>query len=153
MKVQVISFHCVLKNKLGQVLSSSYNQGVLTASETATSSLRGLTQGLQNIQTGERRKIFVPADQAYGFYDLKKVKQIPLDDFPNAPLMGESLRIPGESMAYRVTEIRNGHVTLDCNHPLAGQDLIFEVEAVDARPATAEEIPLQLETQPQAIFH
>lgn len=153
MKVQVISFHCVLKNKLGQVLSSSYNQGVLNAPEAPSTPLVGLTQGLQNIRSGEKRRIFVSADQAYGFYDLAKVKQIPLEDFSTAPLLGASLKIPGESLSFRVTEIKNGLVTLDGNHPLAGQDLIFEVEAVEARPATAEDLPSQVEPQSQAIFH
>jgi len=153
MKAQVISFHCVLKNKLGQVLSSSFNQGVLTASEPSSTPLKGLTLGLQDIQTGERRQIFVPADQAYGFYDLAKVKQIPLEDFPRAPMLGEGLRLPGESLSFRVIEIKNGSVTLDANHPLAGQDLIFEVEAVDTRPATADDLPVQMESPQMTTFH
>jgi FKBP-type peptidyl-prolyl cis-trans isomerase SlyD len=46
----------------------------------------------------------------------------------------------GKPESYRVVELSADFVMLDGNHPLAGQDLIFDIEAVEARDATAEEI-------------
>lgn len=153
MQVQVISFHCVLKNKLGHVLGESFNQDVLTADESPDAPLRGLTQGLQNMQQGEKRKIFVPAQQAYGYYDPEQVLKISLDAFTKAPKVGEVIQYPQLQKPLRVTEIHDGVVTLDANHPLAGQDLIFEVEVFDARPATAEDLDSQIDNSNQANFH
>lgn len=145
MGIQVVSFHCTLKNSLGRVLSSTFNQDVITQASGDASLLRGLAEGLQDLHKGERRNIFLRADQAYGFYDPKKVITRTRDEIPESDSlrMGETVVIesgPGERMSYRVVEISHEHVALDCNHPLAGQDLIFEIEAVDAREATAEEI-------------
>ena len=51
-----------------------------------------------------------------------------------------TLTVNGQPRSFRITEIDSQQVTLDGNHPLAGQDLIFEIETVAARDATAEEI-------------
>jgi FKBP-type peptidyl-prolyl cis-trans isomerase SlyD len=140
MKAQIVSFHCVLKNKLGQVLSVSSNKDVLTHESTSESCLKGLSRGLIDIQKGERRRIFVPAEEAYGFYQLDQITQVPLDEFSIHPRVGEMVRLSADAKPLRVTEIRNAMVTLDGNHPLAGQDLIFEVEAISARDASMEEL-------------
>ncbi len=57
--------------------------------------------------------------------------------------IGEQIRWrtpDGVSRLYTLGEISNGMATLDANHPLAGQDLVFDIEAVDARDATKDEI-------------
>jgi FKBP-type peptidyl-prolyl cis-trans isomerase SlyD len=141
MESQVISFHCVLKNRLGQVLSTSFNQNVLTIpQEGEDAPLACLNSGLQNITQGEKRRIFVSAAEAYGFYNPEKVKVLPLNFFEEKPRVGELLKLTESSPVFRVTSIENDSVVLDGNHPLAGQDLIFEVEAVAARAATPEEL-------------
>jgi FKBP-type peptidyl-prolyl cis-trans isomerase SlyD len=140
MKAQVVSFHCVLKNKLGQILSVSSNRDVLAHENSPKSLLNGLSRGLVDIRQGEKRRIFIPAEEAYGFYQLDQVRQMPLDEFSIPPRLGEMVRLSAEEQPLRVTEIRNAIVTLDGNHPLAGQDLIFEVEAISARDASTEEL-------------
>jgi FKBP-type peptidyl-prolyl cis-trans isomerase SlyD len=153
MKAQVVSFHCVLKNKLGQILSTSSNLDVLTSTSTPDAPLQRLTEGLQGIRSGEKRRIFIPAEQAYGFYRLDQVIKMPLEDFSNPPKLGEHLRLSSESPSYRVTEIKSDQVTLDGNHPLAGQDLIFEIEAIKARPALPEEIGQPDLVTDTSMFH
>lgn len=141
MNAQVISFHCVLKNRLGQVLSTSFNQNVLTLPQAGERDpLARLNSALQNMSCGEKRRIFVSAREAYGFYNPDKVKVMPLGFFEERPRIGELLKLDSDSPVLRVTEINSESVVLDGNHPLAGQDLIFEVEAVSAREATPEEI-------------
>lgn len=182
MKPQVISFHCVLKNHLGQVLSSSYNGEVVTdskdkargSSEKSKPSaaeakaeakaearakaeakaegksgtrrhLRGLVRGLQGVKPGERRQIFVPAPEAYGFYDKDLVIDVPRDDFPDGDVPKVGTEILGEFQdgtprIFRVIQVTRVFVTLDGNHPLAGQDLIFDIEATDVREATMEDV-------------
>jgi FKBP-type peptidyl-prolyl cis-trans isomerase SlyD len=107
--------------------------------------LGGLAEGLQNLQKGEKRRICLSAERAYGFYDPDKVIARAKDEFPRGEELkaGDHILIfsdSGQKRSYRVVEINGDHVLLDGNHPLAGQDLIFEIETVDARDATLEEI-------------
>lgn len=143
MPVQVISFNCLLKNKTGQVISTTFNRDVLTSQANADAMLIGLSKGLQNIKAGEKRTITVTAEEAYGFYDPKKVILFPKSKLPKNMLVGQTVSIAGKSGAirtYKILEFHDGMVSLDGNHPLAGQDLIFEIEAIEVRDATPEEI-------------
>ena len=146
MNVQIVSFHCVLKDKLGKVISSTFNRDVLTSLEaSAEDKLPGLSKGLQNLKKGERREIVLNAAEAYGFYDIDKVLELNREDLrgANELRMGEKVLYATEgakSQLYRVINISRDRVTLDANHPLAGQDLVFEIEATEVREATADEI-------------
>lgn len=159
MKAQIISFHCILKDPLGKVISSSFNHDVLAQSQEAPTGpspmlpghmdfhepLKGLVDGLKGLKTGERRTIHVAAEQAYGFYDPELVMKVPRRKLPQ----GEQLEIgfqvvtqarDGECRVFRIVDADPVCVTLDGNHPLAGQDLCFDIEATAAREATDEEI-------------
>lgn len=145
MSVQVISFNCTLKNKVGSVISTTFNRDVINSVEAPQTMLSGLVQGLQNLKKGERRSINLSAEQAYGFYDPKKIVLFPRKKFGKDKVLhvGEPVTIftkSGAIRSYRVVEIYGDMVALDGNHPLAGQDLVFEIEAVDARDATPDEI-------------
>lgn len=146
MGIQVISFRCTLKNRLGRVLSSTVSQDVITqAPDGRESLLRGLADGLRDLHKGERRNIFLRADEAYGFYDPGKVIVRGRDEIPDFETLrlGDMVLIEsrsGERVAHRVADFDGDQVHLDGNHPFAGQDLIFEIEAIDAREATPEEI-------------
>ncbi len=145
MKAQVISFHCIIKNKSGHVISTTFNQDVVTAhAEPEKNMLPGLAEGLQDLHQGEKRRISVSAERAYGFYDPSKVVVCSVDCLEGEPVViGESLMcmFRGTPTQFRLIGRQGGQVTLDANHPLAGQDLVFEIEAVDVREALPEEIP------------
>ena len=139
---QIVSFHCVLKDRLGRVISSSFNQNVSTGQD-PSGQLRGFTRGMRDLKKGERRSIFVGAEEAYGFYDLAKVVELTREDLPshdNVRVGDVVVMSVGEEASpaqHRVTALQGDLVTLDANHPLAGQDLIFEIEATDVRDETA----------------
>ncbi|RYZ88670.1 MAG: peptidylprolyl isomerase [Proteobacteria bacterium] len=145
MSVQVVSFNCVLKNKAGLLISSTFNREVITAVESQGSILSGLAQGLQKIKKGEKRSLELSAAEAYGSYDPKKVIFFPRNKIPKEKTLrcGDPLIIiskTGVKRTYQIVEIHADLLTLDSNHPLAGQDLVFEIEATDARAATDTEI-------------
>lgn len=84
-------------------------------------------------------------DDAFGKRNVDLVHQLPIDELPP----GETIEIggnivgtdeAGDEITFTVTDIQDGIVSLDGNHPFAGQSLIFEVEVQDVRAATAEEI-------------
>jgi FKBP-type peptidyl-prolyl cis-trans isomerase SlyD len=143
MSIQVISFNCLLKNRTGQLISSTYNSEVITAINDDQSMLLGLAKGLQNLKKGETRSISLMAQDAYGFYDPQKVILYPKNKLAKLISIGDQVAIKGKSgmmRFYKIIQFHDDMVSLDGNHPLAGQDLIFEIEALSARDATREEI-------------
>ncbi len=158
MKAQIVSFHCVLRNRIGQVISSTFNQDVMTRSESRGELLPELTQALQNMRKGEKRKISLSADKAYGFYDphlSMEIARKKLDHCKDIQT-GDQVFARGEDGAnrmYRVIRTNLESVLLDANHPLAGQDLVFEIEATEARDATESEISESQEEAPTRLLH
>lgn len=157
MRAQIISFNCIVKNKVGKVISSTYNREVLTLSEPEPNSvLFGLNKNLQNLKKGEKRRISVAAEEGYGLYDPQKVILFPRKKLPNTIQKGEMVNIvskTGVQRSYLVLEIHNDLVRLDGNHPLAGQDLIFEIETLDARDATRQEIDHSINPVNKQLLH
>jgi FKBP-type peptidyl-prolyl cis-trans isomerase SlyD len=149
MRAQVISFHCIMKNKVGQVLSSSFVRDAINQRNIGRDRLPGLVDGLQSVQAGEKRSIAVPASNAYGPYDpglLVELRRADLEYGDQLTYGSQILRSHGhpsgerasertEDRVFRVIRIDDESVTLDGNHPLAGHDLVFEVEIVSAREA------------------
>lgn len=156
MSTQVISFNCLLKNKAGQVLSTTFNRDVLNSPDGEGVALKSLAQGMQNLKEGERRSIALSAEDAYGLYDPKKVILFARKKLPSDLKVGMMVSIRGKSgkiRSYTVLQIMDSFVSLDGNHPLAGQDLIFEIEALSVREASAQEIEEAVATAPAALVH
>ena len=143
MTAQIISFNCVLKTVTGQILSSTYNKDVLTCINDDKAMLLGLAKGLQGLSKGEQRKILLTAQEAYGFYDPNNIIYYPRKKLVKDVQVGQSVTIvskTGKTRIYKVVGLLPDMVSLDGNHPLAGQDLVFEIETLDAREATVNEI-------------
>lgn len=145
MKAQIVSFHCVLKNKMGKVLSSTFNQDVITGSLNQSAPLKGLADALKGLKKGERRRVSLAAEEAYGFYDQRLVIEVPrAKQDPDGQLsVGMEILVSDggdEPKPFRVVALTKTTVSLDGNHPLAGQDLEFEIEATAARDATSAEL-------------
>lgn len=140
---RVISFHYTLTNPQGEKLDSSIGHAPLTYLEGVGQIIPGLEKELQNLKVSDKKKITVPASEAYGLREEKYVVSVPRDKFPEGEIsVGDQFQ-PGEdpnAHPFTVTEISDSHVTLDANHPLAGVDLTFDVEVITIREATAEEL-------------
>lgn len=151
MRVQIVSFRCVLKNKLGQFISSSFNQDVVTtASENDTPMLPEFVDALRLLKQGDRQEIKISADRAYGFYKPELVIEVSRKKLKNGSRLKTGDTIHGRLdhdqvlRSYRVDACTSEEVTLDANHPLAGQDLVFDVEMVSSHeelePITGSEL-------------
>lgn len=84
-------------------------------------------------------------DDAFGKRDVDLVHQVPLEELPPGETVEVGGNITGQDedgneVTFAVTGIENGIVSLDGNHPFAGQSLVFEVEIQGIREATDEEI-------------
>lgn len=144
MGIQIISYSCHLRNRMGRMISSTIVRDAVLDPDNSRLPLKALSEGLRDIKKGESREIFLRAHDAYGLYDPKLVitRAFEDDEF-SAPLkLDEKIIVmqDGKPKPMRVIEFSEDSVTLDGNHPLAGQDLVFEIQALEAREATKDEI-------------
>jgi FKBP-type peptidyl-prolyl cis-trans isomerase 2 len=91
----------------------------------------GLDKAVSEMTIGETKKVRIPAKEAYGVYDESLIETVPARNFPHAgnlPL-GEYivLSTPSGQMRVKVAEIKDGQISFDHNHELAGKDLNFEI--------------------------
>jgi FKBP-type peptidyl-prolyl cis-trans isomerase SlyD len=103
-----------------------------------------IEQALEGRRIGERVVVQLAPDAAFGRHDPGLTFT---DDIDNVPpelrRLGtevEAQNAKGETLTFIVTHIGDGKLTVDANHPLAGQNVSFEVTVIDIRDATAEEI-------------
>ncbi|MFO1519592.1 MAG: peptidylprolyl isomerase [bacterium] len=143
MNPRVISFHYTLTDPQGKTLDASADHGPLTYMEGAGQIIPGLEGQMKTLKKGDKKKIQVAAKDAYGEREQKYIVAVPLEKLPDRNVkVGDQFMAGGdpESHPFTVIEVNSTHATLDANHPLAGVDLTFDVELVDVREASAEEV-------------
>ena len=102
--------------------------------------IKGFDDGVEGMSEGEKKTINIPVEDAYGpaneemIFTLNR-SDIP-DDIPLEKGMTLNMHADGNPRAIPVIvrDLTDTNVTLDANHPLAGQDLVFEVELVGVKP-------------------
>ena len=105
--------------------------------------LPGLEAGLEGARSGERRRLSLEPEDAFGERDSDGVLEVDRDELPGQVAPGDevSAQSPdGTEVVWRVLEVREDVIVVDVNHPLAGQKVRFEVEIREVRPATEAEI-------------
>ena len=95
-----------------------------------------IEEALIGMAPGEKKSVLIPAEDAFGDYDEEKVFEINRSDIPDDlyPEVGQELELTGEDdevLEVSVVEVSDETVTLDANHPLAGEDLTYEIELVE----------------------
>jgi len=141
MKRRVISFHYTLTDPSGQPIDSSTGRDPLTFMEGAGQIIPGLEAEIGKLKAGDKRKIGVKADDAYGQRDPQALIDVPVEKLPSKTVkVGDQFRSNQSPLPLTVTKVTDTHVTLDANHPLAGVDLTFDVEITTIRDATEEEL-------------
>ncbi len=101
--------------------------------------IEGFDNGVLGMTIGEKRTVNIPADQAYGPKNDDMIMEFPIDRFPAdlVPEVGMQLNMSnteGDQFPVVIVEVADEHVLLDANHPLAGKDLIFDLELVTVTP-------------------
>jgi FKBP-type peptidyl-prolyl cis-trans isomerase SlyD len=143
---RVISFHYTLTNKAGEVIDTSRDSAEPFAYiEGAGQIIPGLEKPMGLLNAGDKRKIEVAAADAYGVHDDQLIIDVPKSKLPNPEQLQKDDQFQaqgpnGEMLLFRVLEINGDNVKLDGNHPLAGEDLVFDVEVTGIRNATQEEM-------------
>jgi peptidylprolyl isomerase len=131
-----IKVHYHGKLTSGETFDSSEGRDPLEFEVGSGMVIKGFDDGVTGMAVGEKKTINIPFDEAYGPRNPDMVIDMPKDRFPSD--MEITVGMPlvmndGQGQQFQVTivEIEEESVKLDANHPLAGQDLIFDLELVE----------------------
>ena len=121
----------------GRVFASSRAQGPLELKVGEGTLLPSVEETLTRMEPGEERTVTIPAERAYGPHEPELVLAVDRTEFPEdiEPEVGQELQVQqGDAvLVMRVAEVSDEEVTIDANHPLAGQNLTFDLELVEIR--------------------
>ena len=119
----------------GVVFDSSLNEGrtPLKATLGQNQLIPGFERGLVDMEVGDKKTIEIPYLEAYGEYNESLVGEVEKAKVPENVQVGTMLQTqsPNGPMNVKVVEIKEDVVVLDANHPLAGKNLIFDLEVVE----------------------
>ena len=140
----VVSIHYRLRDETGTIIDRSAEGEPLTYLHGHGNLITGLERELTGKSAGDRLEVRVAPAEGYGEYDRQLVQRVPrraLKGIANVQVgMRLQAQTPQGPRAVTVTQLTGDMVTLDGNHPLAGQTLHFQVEVAAVRAATAEEL-------------
>jgi peptidylprolyl isomerase len=132
-KGSTVKVHYTGKLEDGMVFDSSVDRDPLQFKIGGGEIIPGFEQAVVGMEPGEQKTAKVAADQAFGPHDQEKVYVIERSKLPQEAKVGQRYEIEGEGdpNVVTVTKISEGSVTLDGNHPLAGRDLIFDIQLLE----------------------
>ncbi len=136
-----VKVHYHGKLKSGETFDSSNGREPLEFTVGSGQVIRGFDDGVRGMQQGDKKTIEIPVADAYGEKEDERVVEFPKTQFPPdlTPQVGMQLMMSdgaGQQLPVVIVEIKEDSVVLDANHPLAGQDLIFDIELVEIVPTS-----------------
>jgi FKBP-type peptidyl-prolyl cis-trans isomerase SlyD len=140
----VASFHYTLTNDAGDVLDSSDGREPLAYLHGAGNIVPGLEREMTGHVAGDKFNVDVAPEDGYGTYIEELVQVVPRKSFEGVDDLAVGMQFQAQTgqgpIAVVVTEIEDDEVTVDGNHPLAGETLHFAIEIAEVREASEEEI-------------
>ena len=104
----------------------------------------GLEEGIKGLKVGEKKSVVIAPEKAYGPRMDEAMQEVPKEQMPQGVELKVGMQLaaqgPHGPMPVTVAEIKESTVLMDFNHPLAGKTLTFDVDVVDVRDATEEEL-------------
>ena len=134
-----VKVHYEGRLRSGETFDSSEGREPLEFTVGAGQMIKGFDDGVRGMQVGDKKTVEISADDAYGQREAGNVIEFPKDQFPPGmnPEVGMQLMLNdgrGNQFPVIVAEVKENSVILDANHPLAGEDLIFNIEMVEIQP-------------------
>lgn len=104
-----------------------------------------LEQAIDSMIIGGKKNIELKSSDAYGDYDDNAVQHVKRQEFPEGTNLEEGMEFmanspDGNPIPFVIKEVSDDDITIDFNHPLAGKNLNFDIELIDVRDATKEEL-------------
>lgn len=141
---KVVAIEYTLKDNDGVTIDSSEGRGPLMYIHGIGALVPGLEEALEGKTKGDHLDVQIAPEKAYGIRNEQLVQSVPKEGFPTEqPLqvgMQFQAQTPQGPVIVTVVEIQDKHLVVDGNHPLAGITLNFDVNVVEVREATPEEL-------------
>ena len=139
----VVQIHYTLTNDEGAVLDSSEGQEPLAFLCGAQNIIPGLEKALIGKQVGDKLEVNVTPEEGYGEVHEEMIQKVPHENFEGIESVEVGMQFmaqaPWGEQPVTVIKVEDDGITLDGNHPMAGQNLNFAVEVVEVRAASDEE--------------
>lgn len=133
-----------LKNNLGEVVDTSEGGQPMTFIEGSGTVIQGIQKAVEGRSVGDLIEVTIPPQLAYGEHVSELVTKMPLEAFDGVDdvLVGMKFQTNtgGEAKVVKVIEVKPDGITVDANHPLAGITLVFDLELLDIKEATKDDL-------------
>ena len=131
-----VKVHYTGKLNDGTVFDSSQDRDPLQFQLGQGQIIPGFEQAVIGMSAGEAKTVNIPSNQAYGPRQEELIQEVPRQQLPTDMefQVGQRLQLGQEKeqpMIVEVTEVTDASITLDANHPLAGKELIFDIELLE----------------------
>lgn len=141
---KVVGMSYSLRNDAGVILDQASHDEPFLYIQGSSQIVPGLESGLEGLKIGEKKTVTVPPEEGYGPLQPGLKMTVKKDQFPDvkdiqAGMQFQAQSPEGHGMVFTIVEVAGEDVTIDGNHPLAGQTLTFAVEILSIRDATEEE--------------
>ena len=141
---RVVTIHYTLKDDSGTVLDSSAGADPLAYIQGHGNLISGLEKALEGRTGGDKLAVSIAPADGYGIRNEALIQRVPRRALQGAGEIRKGMQFQARTedgmRMFTVTGIVGDMVTLDGNHPLADKTLHFDVEIVDVREASAEEL-------------
>lgn len=129
-----VHYHGRLTN--GETFDSSEGRQPLEFEVGSGTVIKGFDDGVTGMKVGDKKTINIPAESAYGEKNPDMLIEYPRSQFPEhiELQLGTDLMMSsasGQQFQVKIADIKDDVVVLDANHPLAGEELIFDLELVE----------------------
>ncbi len=136
-----VKVHYHGKLRSGETFDSSEGREPLEFTVGSGQVIKGFDDGVKGMNIGDKRTLQIASVDAYGEKEEDRIIEFPKTQFPAdmKPEVGMQLMMNdgnGQSLPVVITEVKEESVLLDANHPLAGQELIFDIELVENTPVS-----------------
>lgn len=133
-----VSIHYTGRLEDGTVFDTSENRDPLEFKLGEGNVIPGFEKAVQGMEEGESKTATVPSDEAYGKRREDLVLSVAKEQLPPDldPEVGQRLQMEagdGQTFQVVISEVEDESVEVDANHPLAGEDLTFDIELVEIR--------------------
>ena len=140
----IVTLNYTLTDDENETLDTSVGGEPLVYLHGAQNIIPGLEEALEGKKMGDKFKVSIPAEKAYGEHMEEMIQNIPKNQFPPGqdlqPGMKFQANSPQGPIVLTVVEVGETDIMVDGNHPLAGENLNFDVEVAEVRAATEEEL-------------
>lgn len=138
---KVAAIHYTLRDNEGKVLDSSEGREPLYYIHGIGNLIPGMEAGLEGKSKGDKFQIKVSPEEGYGQKSEEMIQKVPRSAFGDAQEIKPGMQFStNHGEVVTVTHVGLEDITVDANHPLAGVELNFDVEVMDVRDASAEEL-------------